>query len=100
MQNEVILVCYCPGIDKRAVATFKVVAKDHPVPPLFKGKYGIADFTTSLQKSGMNGEIIQYAQALAKSNEKFAYYMRWGVDGTVEVQYNLLTGRRTICSKN
>ena len=99
MKNEVILVCYCPGIDKRAVATFKVVAKDHPVPPLFKGKYGISDFTTSLQKSGVSGEIIQYAQALAKSNEKFAYYMRWGVDGTVEVQYNLLTGRRTICSK-
>ena len=48
MPNEAILVCYCPGIDKRAVATFQVVAKDHPVPPLYKGKYGIADFLTIL----------------------------------------------------
>lgn len=94
MPNDAILVCYCPGIDKRAVATFQVVAKDRPVPPLYKGKYGIADFLTALQKNNIQGNILQYARALSKSNDKFAYYMRWGVDGKVEVQYNLLNGRR------
>ena len=94
--NDAILVCYCPGIDKRAVATYKVVAKGHDVPPVYKGKYGIADFISSLQKQGVSGDIVEYARALSKSNDKFAYYMRWGVDGTVEVQYNLLSGKRTI----
>ena len=92
--NEAILVCYCPGIDKRAEATFKGVAKDRPVPKMYKGRYGISDFVASLQKQGVQGDIIEYARALAKTNEKFAYYMRWGVEGNVEVQYNLLTGRR------
>lgn len=92
--NEAILVCYCPGIDKRAEATFKVVAKDRPVPPIHKGRYGISDFVSSLQKDGIKGDIIDYSKALSKSSDKFAYYMRWGVEGNVEVQYNLLSGRR------
>lgn len=94
MPSEAILVCYCPGIDKRAIATFKVKAPGHPVPPLYKGRYGVADFTTALQKNNIRGEIIEYARAIAKSPDKFAYYLRWGVDGAIEVQYNLLNGRR------
>lgn len=92
--SDAILVCYCPGADKRAVAAFKVVAKEQPVPNIYKGRYGITDFVDRLRKEGISGEIIDYSQALTKTNEKFAYYMRWGVDGAIEVEYNLLTGRR------
>lgn len=93
--NEVILVCYCPGMDKRAEAAFKVVSKGKPIPKMYKGRYGIADFVSSLQKRGIDGDIIAYSKALAKNNNKFAYYMRWNDSGDVTVQYNLMSGRRT-----
>lgn len=98
--NDAILVCYCPGVDKKAVATYKVAAKKDTTPPVYKGRYGISDFVSILQKQGVQGEIMDYARAMSKSSEKFAYYMRWALDGKVEVQYNLLTGKRLICSKN
>lgn len=97
--SEVILVCYCPGIDKRAVAAYKVQAKDRPVPPIYKGRYGIADFCDSLRKNNISGEIVEYARAISKTPGKFAYYMRYNLEGKVEVQYNLLTGKTLICSK-
>ena len=93
---EVILACYCPGIDKRAEAAFKVQAKNRPAPKIYKGRYGIADFVSSLQKDGIYGDIIDYSKALSKSSEKFAYYMRYDLEGKVEIQYNLLTGKRLI----
>ena len=94
--NDVILVCYCPGIDKRAEAAFKVSAKGKPTPKMYKGRYGIADFCDFLRKQGISGEIIEYARAISKSSGKFAYYMRWNLEGKVEIQYNLLTGKRLI----
>lgn len=91
---DAILVCYCPGVDKRAEATYKVLAKGQPIPKMYKGRYRISDFVSSLQSQGISGDVIDYAKALTKTDEKFAYYMKWGVEGNVEVQYNLLSGRR------
>lgn len=89
-QNKFILSCTCPDMPKFSREAFKILFPNDTVPEIYAGEnkiYALAD-------KFPNTNFGNYAKALAKNKEKFAYYFEISENGDVKTQINLKTGAK------
>lgn len=86
--REVILVCSCFNMSKKASEAFSLIHPDRELPPIIKGKDRIHKFAKELTPP--NAHIV----ALSKLTGKFAYYIQLDQNNVVTEEYDLLRGVR------
>lgn len=91
--TNIIITCTCKGTPAFAKDAFQILYPGQPVPEIVSEKNQI--YTVAEKWQGTN--FGNYAKALAKNQEKFAYYFEIAENGDVITQINLKTGMRVIC---
>lgn len=64
--NDILVTCACGDVDKFATDAFKILFPDADMPPI---QHGVGHKEPNI--------IKEYVSALVKSNDKFAYYLKW-----------------------
>lgn len=83
--TELILICSCFRMDKRAVEAFAVLFPNAPVPEVVKGKDKISKLAQTLGN--------EHIKAIAKLSGRFAYYIKLDKDKIIE-EWDLQKGNR------
>lgn len=86
--REVILVCSCFNMSKKASEAFSLIHPDRELPPIIKGRDRIYKFANALDPK--NDHIV----ALSKLTGKFAYYVQLDKKNVITEEYDLLRGAR------
>lgn len=87
-----ILCCKCDGMPKFTKDAFSLLKPGEPTPVIYSGKDEIYKLVNSLN----DGNFKNYASALAKNKDKYAYLFEVADNGDIVTQYNLKTGAK-IC---
>ena len=92
--KSLIACCSCQKVPDYSQKAFKIMFDDIPLPKMYVGINQIRKFAESLAP-GWN--ITKYLMALAKSKEKYSYYLVYNeATGDVITQYDLLKGRKVL----
>lgn len=82
---NVILICSCFNMKKRAAESFSLLFPDEVLPQVIKGKDAIFKFAQAIGN--------KHIEAIAKLSGKFAYYVE--LDGDIITkEVDLTTGKR------
>lgn len=87
---EVILVCSCSGMEKKAADTFSIVYPGHPIPKVYKGK----DKVRALSEQHPGTNLARYVQGVSKKAGRWAYYLVADEQGDITLLYDLITNAR------
>lgn len=86
--TEIIFICSCGGMDKRAKEAFSLLFPDAPIPSIIRGRDRIYKFADSLNPK--NDHLL----AIAKLSGKHAYYVELDENNKIIKEYDLLKGTR------
>ena len=82
---EVILVCSCFNMSKKASEAFSVLFPNKVLPDIVKGRDRISKLANELKN--------EHIKAISRLSGRFAYYIKLEDDKIVE-EYDLVKGRR------
>ena len=92
--NDLIACCSCRNVPEKSKVAFNMYFEGVTLPDMFSGINEIRKLAESLDP---DWNVTKYLLALAKSKEKYSYYIVFdGEDGDVTLQFNLLNGRRIL----
>ena len=87
--SKYILVCKCPGMDKKAIAAYSILFPNQDIPDIVIGKNKILKLWEQTQGTNFG----EYIKALSKNRDEFARYFDVDEKGDVVRSVNLLTGK-------
>lgn len=82
---NVILVCSCHNMSKRASEAFSLLFPNEVLPNIIKGRDRVYKFSQEIGN--------EHIKAISRLGGKYAYYIELDGDKIIK-EYDLLTGRR------